>query len=92
MLARWSNILHTPYEALKIYLEFEHYQKYINIGLQNVAGEFDYQPQQSLPCTLSTQLFDQWGDHLERRAELHIRRNCFNVTCTEFGVSYSYDE
>ena len=59
---------------IKIYLKFEHHQKYINIGLQNVAGEFDDQPQWSLPCTLSTQHFDQWGEHHLERVAYQIKK------------------
>ena len=71
---------------IKIIMYFGWSCKQVDVKLQSVDSKFDDQLQWPLKCTLSLQLLDQLGEHhLERRAELQIKRGSIS---NAFGIKY----
>ena len=71
---------------VKIVMYFGCSYQQVDVKLQSVDSKFDDQLQWPLKCTLSLQLLDQLGEHhLERRAELQIKRGSIS---NAFGIKY----
>ena len=71
---------------VKIAMYFWCIFKQVDVKLQSVDSKFDDHLQWPLKCTLSLQLLAQLGEHhLERRAELQIKRGS---SSNAFGIKY----